>query len=95
MKKVLLCALFVIAAVGLTSVSVSAAESDENKFWEEYLEAVPEGSVGADSEDIISGVGIDSLLSELIGEGQKNAADCVLLGTILSIATIPVIALFL
>ena len=34
-------------------------------------------------------------LSELIGEGQKNAADCVLLGTILSIATIPVIALFL
>ena len=45
MKKVLLCALFVIAAVGLTSVSVFAAESDENKFWEEYLEAVPEGSV--------------------------------------------------
>ena len=34
-------------------------------------------------------------LSELIGEGQKDAADCVLLGTILSIITIPVIALFM
>ena len=34
-------------------------------------------------------------LSELIGEGQKDAADCVLLGTILSIATFPIIALFL
>ena len=34
-------------------------------------------------------------LSELIGEGQKDAADCVLLGTILSIATIPIISLFM
>ena len=34
-------------------------------------------------------------LSELIGEGQKDAADCVLLGTILSIITIPIIALFM
>ena len=34
-------------------------------------------------------------LSELIGEGQKDAADCVLLGTILSIVTIPIISLFM
>lgn len=91
MKKVLLCALFVIAAVGLTSVSVSAAESDENKFWEEYLEAVPEGSVGADTEDVISGVGIDSLLSELIhavGVGAGSAASflVMLLGVAVLIA---------
>ena len=34
-------------------------------------------------------------LSELIGESQKDAADCVLLGTILSIVTIPIISLFM
>ena len=34
-------------------------------------------------------------LSELIGEGQKDAADCVLLGTILSVVTIPIISLFM
>ena len=34
-------------------------------------------------------------LSEVIGEGQKDAADCVLLGTILSIITIPIVALFM
>ena len=34
-------------------------------------------------------------LSELLGDGQKHAADCVLLGTILSILTIPVISLLL
>lgn len=34
-------------------------------------------------------------LSELIGEGQKDAADCVLLGTILSIVTIPIVSLFM
>ena len=34
-------------------------------------------------------------LSELLGEGQKHAADCVLLGTILSILTMPVISLLI
>lgn len=34
-------------------------------------------------------------LSELLGDGQKHAADCVLLGTILSILTIPVVSIFL
>lgn len=34
-------------------------------------------------------------LSELLGEGQKYAADCVLLGTLLSIITIPIISLLL
>ncbi len=34
-------------------------------------------------------------LSELLGDGQKYAADCVLLGTILSIFTIPAISLLI
>ena len=34
-------------------------------------------------------------LSELLGDGQKYAADCVLLGTILSILTIPAISLLI
>ena len=34
-------------------------------------------------------------LSELLGDGQKYAADCVLLGTILSIFTIPLISLLM
>ncbi len=34
-------------------------------------------------------------LSELLGDGQKYAADCVLLGTILSILTIPLISLLI
>ena len=34
-------------------------------------------------------------LSELLGEGQKHAADCVLLGTILSISTMPIISLLI
>jgi predicted permease len=34
-------------------------------------------------------------LSELLGDGQKHAADCVLLGTILSIATIPIVSIFI
>ena len=34
-------------------------------------------------------------LSEILGDGQKHAAECVLLGTILSIITIPTILAFL
>ena len=34
-------------------------------------------------------------LSEIIGQGQKDAANCVLLGTILSIITIPAMMIFL
>ena len=34
-------------------------------------------------------------LSELLGDGQKYAADCVLLGTLLSILTIPAISLLI
>ena len=34
-------------------------------------------------------------LSELLGDGQKYAADCVLLGTILSIITLPIISILL
>ena len=34
-------------------------------------------------------------LSELLGDGQKYAADCVLLGTILSILTVPAISLLI
>lgn len=34
-------------------------------------------------------------LSELLGDGQKYAADCVLLGTLLSIFTIPIVSLLL
>ena len=34
-------------------------------------------------------------LSELLGEGQEHAADCVLLGTVLSILTMPAISLLI
>ncbi len=91
MKKVLLCAVLFIAVGGLFTVGASAEEYDGGEFWEEYLEAVPDGSVGDDAEEIINGVGIDSLLSELVhavGAGAGSAASflVMLLGAAVLIA---------
>lgn len=91
MKKVFFCALLATVLFGVSSVSASAAEVNGEKFWEEYLDAVPDGSVSADSEDIISGVGIDALLSELVsavGVGAGSAASflVMLLGVAVLIA---------
>lgn len=73
MKKVLLCAVFFFTVGSVFTVGASAEGREAEDFWEEYLEAVPDGSAVGESEDIINGVGIDSLLSELVGAVGKGA----------------------
>ena len=76
MKKVLLCAVFFFTVGSVFTVGVSAKEVETEDFWEQYLETVPDGKEQGDAEDIIDGVGIDSLLSELVyavGEGAGSA----------------------
>lgn len=91
MKKVFLCAVLFFAATSAFTVAASAKGSDAEDYWQEYLDAVPDGSVGGESEDIIDGVGIDSLLSEFahaVGAGAGSAASflVMLLGAAVLIA---------
>ena len=91
MKKVFLCAVLFLAAGNAFTVAASAKGNDAEDYWQEYLDAVPDGSFEGESEDIINGVGIDSLFSELVhavGAGAGSAASflVMLLGAAVLIA---------
>ena len=91
MKKVFICVLLSVALGSAFTVGASASEYDEDDFFDEYLDAVPDGAGIDESEDIINGVGIDSLLSELmaaVGKGAGSAASflVMLLGAAVLIA---------
>ena len=72
----------VLLALSVLSGEPHAAMDEANGFWEDYLGVLPEGTV-EDAEDVAMGVGVESLLSELLyalGEGIGDAgAFCVML----------------
>ena len=77
MKKFFTVAAFFALLCGIFTINASANEKSADDFWEEYLDTVPEGGAPVDIEEMINGVGIDSLLSEImyaIGDGAGGAA---------------------
>lgn len=68
-----------------------AAEDASEEYWEDFLDTVPEGSVSEDPADAILGVGVESLVSELMsaldnGIGEAGSFLLLLLGIALIVA---------
>ncbi len=69
--------LFVFFLFPVSSLAYTGGD-EADSFWNEYKDAIPEGEDKPENEeDVISGVGIDSLLSEIVsavrGEGGRTA----------------------
>ena len=69
-----------------------ATEETSEKYWQEYIETAPEGSVSTDPEDIAFGVGVESLFSEILsalddGIGKAGSFFLLLIGIALIVAT--------
>ena len=85
MKKILTRA-FVFCFVFFIFTIPAFAEGDTSEnFWREFVETAPEGSASADPEDVIYGVGVESLLSEILsaynsGIGKAASFFVLLLG---------------
>ena len=69
MKKALTAAIIFVLLASVFSFGASAADEDEayDEYWKDFLEAVPDGVDGPENEEeLLSGVGLDSLLEELM-----------------------------
>jgi len=67
MRKIAVLIFLLIPCIFLFFVSDSFAVEEQTDFWEEFKNALPDGVFSdKDTEEILSGVGIDSLLAELI-----------------------------
>ena len=80
-KKAILFLTLLLTVFFVFSVSAFAYDGGEgtDSFWDEYVDSIPEVEKKPETEeDVISGVGIDSLLSEIVsavrGEGGRAAA---------------------
>lgn len=85
---------FILFTVLFLLLGYPAYASDESsdKYWEEYLDAAPEGSVSDNPSDVVLGVGVESLFSEMMsaldnGIGDAGSFLLLLLGIALIIAT--------
>lgn len=72
--KIFKSALIAVSLLFVFSFSASASSDDvSEEKWDEFLEIVPEGSVSIEStEELLSGVGIDSLMNEIISAIKGN-----------------------
>ena len=73
MKKVSKCLIIVVILLATFSLPVFGAEVEE-EYWQDYVDIVPEEKKPGDIEDVLSGVGIEALLSEILaalGEGSS------------------------
>ena len=81
-----------IAIFFLFACPAFAQESSADRYWNEYLEAAPEGSVSENPEDVSLGIGVESLFSEMLaalddGLGEAASFLIMLLGLSLIMAT--------
>ena len=70
MKKILTLGIIIIALVPLFSIGTMAFDGEalEDEYWLDFLDAVPEGVESPKNEDeLLSGVGFDSLVAEIMG----------------------------
>ena len=77
-------------SLGFTSF---ATEETSEKYWQEYIETAPEGSVSTDPEDIAFGVGVESLFSEILsalddGIGKAGSFFLLLIGIALIVGRV-------
>ncbi len=75
----------------LLGYPVFAAEDASEKYWQDYLDTVPDASVSSDPSDVVMGVGVESLISEFMsaldnGIGEAGSFLLLLLGVALLIA---------
>ena len=80
MKKILVIILAAVIFISLFSVGAMALgeEKAEDEYWREFLEALPEGiDAPKNEEELLSGVGFDSLLSELMSAAHIGASSAV------------------
>ncbi len=74
-KKILIFMILLTVSFSLLALPVSGEGGEE--FWDDFVESIPEGSVDIEKkEDVLSGIGVDTLLSELLsalGEGLGAA----------------------
>jgi len=74
------------------SAPLSFDKAETERYWQDYLEVAPEGIVSENPEDAFFGVGVESLLSELLsafesGLGEAASFFAMLIGISLIIAT--------
>lgn len=75
MRKIFKCVFILSFLLVLFCVPSLAADSSED-YWQDFVELVPDGAASENMEDVLSGAGVKSLLSELIaafGEGSGEA----------------------
>ena len=84
--------LSLLLSLSVISSPLSSNDGAADDYWQEYLEIAPEGQVSENPEDVVWGVGVESLLSEFFGAleyglGEAASFFVMLLGISLIIAT--------
>lgn len=80
-KKAFFC-VTVLCVLGMLFTVGASAEDKGDELWSEYLDALPDGTRFSDADEIINGVGIDALLSEVaaaFGDGAGSAVSFLVL----------------
>ena len=81
-----------ILSLSFLASPATQTDSGADGYWQEYIDIAPEGTVSENPEEVIWGVGVESLLSELVGAfedglGEVASFFVMLLGISLIIAT--------
>ena len=82
----------ILLSLSIFTNPTSEWHSEENNYWQEYLEAAPDGVVPENPDEALWGIGVESLLSEIFSAFDNGVGDAMsffmmLLGIALIIAT--------